>query len=304
MFVLFNLINCCKKIIDILQNQTLNMKDVKDIGLVLEGGGMRGIFTSGVLDCFMDNNLYFPYTIGVSAGSSNGLSYTAKQRGRAKYCNIGAFEHHNYIGLKYLFTQGCIMDYKFLFGDLPLKLYPFDFDTYMQGGQMTVVATNCLTGKAQYFVKPQTPDAVLMSCKASCSLPYVSPITHFEGVPYLDGGIGDPIPIRRAIADGYKKNIVVLTRNVGYKKSSMYNFLAKILYRKYPNVIEALKHAHENYNDSLAFAEQCERDGDTIIIRPQNPLTVSRLESNPEKLTALYDEGYKCAKQVIEKYFA
>ena len=116
------------------------------MGLVLEGGGMRGVFTSGVLDCFMDNNLYFPYTIGVSAGSSNGLSYTAHQRGRAKYCNIGAFEHHNYIGLKYLFTQGCIMDYDFLFGELPLELYPFDFDSYFKGGQMTIVATNCLTG--------------------------------------------------------------------------------------------------------------------------------------------------------------
>ena len=196
------------------------------------------------------------------------------------------------------------MDYKFLFGDLPLKLYPFDFDTYMQGGQMTVVATNCITGEATYFVKPQTPDAVLYSCKASCSLPYVSPITHFENVPYLDGGIADPIPIKRAIADGYKKNIVVLTRNVGYQKKSMYSVLAKILYRKYPNLIETLKTAHINYNQSLALAEERERTGDTIIIRPQNPLTVGRLESNPTKLTALYDEGYNCAKQVIEKHFA
>ena len=280
------------------------MKDVKDIGLVLEGGGMRGVFTSGVLDCFMDNNLYFPYTIGVSAGSSNGLSYTAHQRGRAKYCNIGAFEHHNYIGLKYLFTQGCIMDYDFLFGELPLELYPFDFDSYFKGGQMTIVATNCLTGKAHYFVKPQTPDLVLSSCKASCSLPYVSQITTIDNVPYLDGGISDAIPIRRAIEDGYQKNVVVLTRNVEYKKSSMYNFLAKFMYRKYPNLINALKLAHKNYNDSLAFAEECERKGDTIIIRPQNPLIVNRLESNPDKLTVLYDEGYNCAKQAIEKYFA
>ncbi len=279
----------------------MNSIDFQQTGLVLEGGGMRGVFTSGVLDYFMDNAIRFPYAIGVSAGGSNGLSYASNQRGRAKFCNIDALVKHRYIGLKYLPKQHSIMDMKFLFGKLPLELYPFDFSTYLKFPEFKLVTTNCLTGEAEYFGKVENEARLLEICKASCSLPYGCPIVEIDGVPYLDGGISDAVPIRQAIKDGFKKNILVLTRNFDYKKKSIYNFLAPILYRKYPKLIEALKSSHEKYNESISYAESLAASGDVLIIRPQNPLEVDRLESAPQKLLALYNEGYSCAKNVIEK---
>ncbi len=129
--------------------------------LVLEGGGMRGVFTAGVLDCLLDEKIYFPRVIGVSAGSSNGLSYASRQRGRARFCNIDALANRKYIGLKYLFTNRCIMDYDYLFGELPRRVYPYDFDAYLKSGDFELVATNCRTGKPDYLEKPKTFAATL-----------------------------------------------------------------------------------------------------------------------------------------------
>ena len=274
---------------------------VSDIPLVLEGGGMRGVFTAGVLDRLMDEGIYFPYVIGVSAGASNGLSYASRQRGRTKFCNIDALSARNYIGLRFLLRQGCIMDYDYLFGDLPKKIYPYDFDAYLKSGEFNFVLTDCLTGKAEYVRKPLTFDAVLSVCRASCSLPYVCPVSKINGVPYLDGGISDAIPVGRALSDGFKKCVVVLTRNKGYVKPSMYNPVAGILYRKYPNLVESLRRAHERYNKSLSYAEYLESEGKAVVIRPQNPLEVDRLERNPARLTRLYDEGYMLCGRAIPK---
>jgi len=276
------------------------MIDAKNAALVLEGGGMRGTFTAGALDFFMDKNLRFAKVFAVSAGASNGLSYISWQRGRARFCNIDALAAHPYIGLKFLFSQGCIMDYDFLFRELPLKVRPYDFDAYMKGSDIEMVATSCLTGKPEYFKKPQTPEDTLAACRASCSIPYVCPIAKVGGAPYLDGGISDPIPLERALKSGFSKCVAVLTRNAGYRKKSMYNFLAKILYRKYPNAVEALRRAHEIYNASLARVEELERLGKILVIRPRKPLEVDRLGRDVSKLATLYDEGYACAKLALE----
>lgn len=275
---------------------------LEDCGLILEGGGMRGVFTCGVLDCFMDYGVKFPYAIGVSAGASNGLSYVSQQRGRARFCNIDILRRRHYIGLRYLFTQGCVMDYKFLFGELPLKVCPYDFAAYKKSKtNFLIVATNCQTGKAEYFSKSQTESDLLAKCKASCSLPFVCKKTLVDGKYYLDGGIADPLPIEKAILDGYKKNVVVLTRNYGYRKSEKPPFLPKFVYSDYPKLREAFLTRTRRYNQKMQKIEQLEKSGQITVIRPQNKLVINRLESDPDKLRLLYEEGYVFAKDFCKK---
>ena len=173
-------------------------------GLILEGGGMRGVFTSGVLDNFMERGIRFPYTIGVSAGACNGLSYMSLQRGRAKYCNIDLLEKHRYIGLKHLLFKGNIMDFDLLFRAIPEEIYPYDYDTYTRCDEkFEMVTTSCLTGGPCYFQEKNNPARIIEIVRASSSLPFVSPIASVDGTPMMDGGVSDSIPLQRAIELGY-----------------------------------------------------------------------------------------------------
>lgn len=268
-------------------------------GLVLEGGGMRGTFTAGVLDCFLDNGITFPYTIGVSAGASNGLSYASKQRGRARACNIDALVKYRYVGYRHLIKSGNLMDYDFMFSELPRKIYPYDFETYKNSGRFVIGATNCLTGEIEYFEKQPDMDSLLNVCKASCSLPYICPTVDVGGVPMLDGGIVDSIPLSRARSDGFTKNVVVLTRNKGYRKSEKKLRLPWFVYKKYPKLREALIARNANYNKILDKIEKIEGKEDIIVIRPQKKMEVGRMEMDPAKLGRLYGEGYECASKVV-----
>ena len=185
-------------------------------GLILEGGGMRGVFTCGVLDNFMDRGIRFPYTIGVSAGACNGLSYMSGQRGRARYSNIDLLEKYNYIGLKYLLKKRNIMDFDLLFREFPEHILPYDYDAYFSCPERFVmVTTNCLTGEADYFEEKKNKERVIDIVRASSSLPFVCPVAYVDNIPMLDGGIADSIPLMRARRDGYDRNVVVLTRNRG-----------------------------------------------------------------------------------------
>ncbi len=268
--------------------------------LVLEGGGMRGVFTCGVLDYFMDNNIYFPYTIGVSAGACNGLSFMSRQRGRAKYSNIDLLDKYNYIGLKHLLKKRNIMDFDLLFHEFPEHILPYDYDAYFASpGRYVMVTTNCLTGKANYFEEKKDRNRVIDIVRASSSLPFVCPIVYVDGIPMLDGGIVDSIPLQRAIDDGYsQKNIVVLTRNRGYRKESKDIKIPKLIYRKYPKLREALNMRSAIYNSQLDMVERMEDEGLITVIRPINPVTVDRIERDIHKLTAFYEEGYVCAAQM------
>lgn len=270
-----------------------------NIGLVLEGGGMRGVFTAGVTDCFLDNKIFFPYVIGVSAGASNGLSYASRQRGRARKCDIEILSERNYIGLRYLITSGCIMDYDFLFDELPKKLMPYDMQAYLKSGRYVMVATSCATGKPVYFDTPRDFDDLLLKCKASCSLPFVCRTVTVEGVPMLDGGISDPLPVERAKEDGYAKRVVVLTRNLGYRKNEKFSRVPPFIYPKFPKLREALSTKNARYNRELAHIEELERAGEIVVIRPKNPLRVNRLERSPKRLDDLYREGYECAESSL-----
>ena len=278
------------------------MKIDSHTGLVLEGGGLRGVFTCGVLDCFMDHGIRFPFTVGVSAGACNGLSYMSGQRGRAKSSNIDLMEKHQYVGLKYLFTQGCIMDFKLLFEDFPEKIIPYNYDAYFSNpDRFVMVTTNCLTGKAEYFEEKKSSERVMSIVKASSSLPYVTQITYVDGIPMLDGGIADSIPVEYAMKQGYEKLVVVLTRNYGYRKKESRMPVAKAFYRKYPELQKALSLRNSIYNQTLEMIENLEREGRITVIRPLKPIEVGRMEKDCSKLSALYQEGYDIAKKLISE---
>ena len=178
---------------------TAKLKIGRNTGLVLEGGGMRGVFTSGVLDAFMKNGLYFRYVVAVSAGACNGVSYLSKQIRRSRMGNIDLLQKHSYIGLKHLVRQGNIFDRRFLYDDFPNRVLPFDWDTYIKSGvEFEVVTTNCLTGRAEYLSEYENPDRFNEIVMASSALPYVSRVVQVDGIPMLDGGIVDSIPVLRA----------------------------------------------------------------------------------------------------------
>lgn len=273
------------------------------IGLVLEGGGMRGVFTSGVLDYFMDAGIRFSYSVGVSAGACNGLSYMSWQRGRAKHSNIDLLEKYRYIGLKYLWTQHSILDQEFLYNKLPSEVLPFDYEAcFANPMTFEMVVTNCRTGKADYLVERADPARLVLMAKASSSLPFVCPVVNIDGEPLLDGGIVDSIPVERAEATGHSFNIVVLTRNRGYRSTDRDIKMPRFVYRSYPRLRLALSKRHACYNRQLALVERLEDEGRILAIRPERPLEVGRLESDTGKLTALYQEGYDCARRVFEAW--
>jgi predicted patatin/cPLA2 family phospholipase len=269
-------------------------------GLVLEGGGLRGVFTCGVLDCFMDHGIRFPFAVGVSAGACNGLSYMSGQRGRAKSSNIDLMDKHHYIGFKYLLTQRNIMDFKLLFEDFPERIIPYDYDAYFSNpARFVMVTTNCLTGKAEYFEEKSSSKRVMDIVRASSSLPFVSPITYVDGVPMLDGGIVDSIPVRYALSQGYERLVVILTRNKGYRKQNSEMRAAKVFYRKYPNLQKALSQRNLVYNQTMDLIERLDDEGRITVIRPIRPVEVGRMEKDTAKLTMLYQEGYDIARSLI-----
>lgn len=279
------------------------MIDVSNIGLVLEGGGRRGIFTCGVLDYFLEKGIEFPYVIGVSAGACNGLSYLSKQKERAKKTNIDLYEQYRYMGWNYLLKKKNFFDFDFMFHDIPERILPYDYDTYFTSEQrFEMVTTNCLTGEAAYLEDKDSPERVIAIAKASSSLPILSPITYVDNIPMLDGGIADSIPVERAQSQGYKKNVVVLTRNKGYRKKSKDMKIPSFIYKKYPAIRQALEKRNELYNYQLNLVEQLEEEGQIFVIRPERPIEVGRLERNIQKLEALYHEGYSLASKIDQLY--
>ena len=257
------------------------------IGLILEGGGMRGAFTCGV-----------------SAGAGNGLSYISKQRGRAKYITVDLMRERQYIGISYLLSKGFLIDMDLLYKEVPNKIYPFDFETYSNSStEYEIVTTNCETGKACYFSNQENEKKLVEIARASGSLPYISPIIHIDGIPMLDGGLTDSVPIQRALEQGCTKCVVILTRNIGYRKKKSYFPMPDFMYKKYPQLQKALKKRHDCYNEQLELVEQLEKEGKILVIRPVKPITVDRIEKDANKLENLYKEGYECAKNAgIERF--
>lgn len=278
------------------------MKMERKTGLVLEGGGMRGVFTSGVLDAFMKHDLYFPYTVAVSAGACNGMSYISRQPRRARISNIDYLDRYEYIGLRHLVTQGCIFDRQLLYDKFPNQLLPFDFDTYFQHAEVfEMVTTNCLTGHAMYLSETHDKQRALDIVRASSSLPYVSKIVNVDGIPMLDGGIADSIPVQHAIDMGYEHNVVILTRNKGWRDHGKDRKIP-YLYKNYPRLRVALSHRHKVYNEQLQLVDDLEAAGKITCIRPLRPLEVGRIEKDTEKLERLYEEGFTLGEAFCKEF--
>ena len=262
-------------------------------GLVLEGGGMRGVFTSGVLDAFMKHDLYFRYIVAVSAGACNGMSYVSRQPRRARISNIDYLTRYKYIGIRHLVTQGCIFDRELLYDKFPNQLLPFDFDEYFKHAKdFEMVTTNCLTGKAMYLRETSDRQRSLDIVRASSSLPYVSKIVTVDGIPMLDGGIIDSIPINRAIETGHEHNVVILTRNKGWRDTGKDRKVPAFIYKNYPRLRVALSHRHVVYNQQIDLIDRLEAEGKITCIRPMRPMEVGRIENDVEKLERLYEEGF------------
>ena len=279
----------------------------RNTGLVLEGGGMRGVFTSGVLDAFMKYKLYFHYIVAVSAGACNGLSYASRQPRRARISNIDMLAKYDYIGLRHLVTQGCIFDPDLLYHRFPYELIPFDYEAYFRncrnGDIFEVVVTNCQTGFAEYLSESSGDTHRLnVLARASSSLPYVSKIVEVDGKELLDGGIVDSIPILRSIETGHETNVVISTRNKGWRDSGRDHKQPKFIYRNYPRLRVALSRRIEAYNRQLDLVDELEEQGKILVIRPEEPIVVGRMEKDVDKLEHLYEEGFRLGEQFVKKH--
>lgn len=275
---------------------------MENIGLVLEGGGMRGLYTCGVLECFMEKDLYFNYIIGVSAGACNSVSYISKQKGRNEKVNINFAKDWRYLSMRNLVLKKSLFGMDFIFDEIPNKHVLFDFETFNKSEcKLLIGVTDCNTGKPMYISKEDI-GGKFEALRASASLPLISPIVNFKGCELLDGGISDSIPILKAIEDGNRKNIIILTRNHEYRKSPVkFTGLLKYRYRKYPKLIETMLNRHINYNKTLDYIEKLENEGKVLVIRPSKKLEVGRIERDKDKLYELFHNGYNDTKDRFDR---
>lgn len=272
-------------------------------GLVLEGGGMRGVFTAGVIDYLLDAEITFPYAVAVSAGAGHGLSFKSKQRGRAKKMCIDMLRKYNYVSVKHLWNERSIFSQKMLYDLIPNEILPFDYEMcFSDFMRYEMVTTNCLTGRAEYHSERYDRNRLLQIVKASSSLPFGCPVTMLDGVPMLDGGITDPIPVDRAIEQGCDRLIVVLTRNEGYRDTMPRLKNISLLYSEYPRLRVAISHIADVYNAQLDRVAELERQGRAIVLRPEQPLKIDRLSTNLVNLYALYDEAYDIAMRKLKAW--
>lgn len=271
-------------------------------GLVLEGGGMRGVFTSGVLDCFIDNNIKFDYVIGVSAGALNATRFLSNQTKIGFNVSIDHLNNKDYCSLYSLIKTGNIFGRDLLYNIIPFKTYPLD-NKYFKNSKVIFkcVVTNCITGLPEYLeIKDFKKDMDYLM--ASSSMPFLSSEVIINNTPYLDGGVSDSIPVLKALEDGCDQVVVVMTRDKNYhKKASKSYKLAALRHKGYDGLINTLKMRHDNYNKTLDIIYKLEKEGKIILIQPDEDLEIARTEKSKEKLTSGYNKGYKITKEIIKK---
>ena len=274
-------------------------------GLVLEGGGMKGIYTAGVLDFFLDKGLEFSSCYGVSAGACHLCSFLSKQRGRAYDISVDYLGDKNYCSISSLLRTGDLFGVKMCYDDIPNRLNPYDYDAFnAYPGRAFAVVTNIETGRPEYL-RLREMHRDILAVRASASLPLVSRTVRIDGKPYLDGGLSDSVPIMHSILDGNRKNVVVLTKEVGYRREPAGNLgLIRLRYAKYPKVYELMAGRHVAYNRMLDYLEAQEKNGQAFVSRPQKKSGVGRVEKDKEKLRLLYEEGYQEASESYERLMA
>ena len=270
------------------------------VGLVLEGGAMRGMYTSGVLDVFLDNNIKVDGIIGVSAGVLFGVNYLSKQRGRALRYNKRFAKDKRYMGIRSLIKTGNVINKEFAFEVVPKELDVFDEETYKNSGiPFYATVTNVETGKPEYMeVKDVFEQMDVL--RATSSMPFVSKMVELDGKPYLDGGISDSIPIDECKKMGYEKIIVVLTRPIEYRKSKPKDWMAKLKYGKYPNLVNTINNRYKNYNDTVEKIIDMEKRKEIFVIRPSKLVEMKRIEHDENKLQEMYDLGVSDCESLIE----
>ncbi len=281
---------------------------IYNVSLVLEGGGMRGAYTAGVLDFFMDKGIHFPLVVAASSAALVASSYVAKQRDNNFNLLKKLMKHRQFISIKRLFTQRELVEMGYVFDEIPNRLLPFDFDSFVQSNtEFVVVTTDKNTGQPVYFNKYDNQTDLFKIIRASNSLPVLAPSVSFKGQELLDGGVADPIPITPSIERGYKKHVVVLTRNKGYiKRATKLNWFFKLVFNNYPGLRKKLKERHLIYNRTMDMIKEMEERNEVLVIQPEKPLIASRFERNNEVLHNLYHQGYQEAAkkyQVLLDFF-
>ena len=272
-------------------------------GLILEGGTFRPIFSSGVMDALLKYDFMFPYIIGVSAGITDGFSYVSKQSKRNYDILINHRFDKRYIGFRNFMKEKSLFGLKFAYETIPNELYKFDWETFLNNpSEIYVGVTNVKSGKCEYLDGKQLDKQCTM-LKATCAIPFAFPVIHLNGNEYYDGGICDPIPVRKAMADGCEKLLIVLTRPKEYRKSlSKANVLAsKHLKKKYPELVKPLLNRHELYNETLDYCEQLEREGKAIILRPTLDVQIASFEKDIEKIKRIYEYGFQEVENHIDE---
>lgn len=269
--------------------------------MVLEGGATRGVFTSGVLDYLMEEQVELSHVVSVSAGACNGVDYVSKQIGRTRDCTIHKEKEYDYyFGFRRFVREKSILDMDMIFDKYPNELFPFDYDTYFASDiECEIVTTNCRTGKAEYMTERNDRARLMKLCRASSSMPLISPMVEIDGDFYLDGGLADSIPIERAVKLGVEKIVVILTRNPDYRKRPTTKAAAKLYrrgYKSYPNLVRTAIRRNAVYNRQAELVERLEREGKIFVLRPLIP-TVSRLEKDYDMLMNFYDHGYCLMKR-------
>ncbi len=284
---------------------------MNNIGLVLQGGGVRGVYTSGVLDFFMEQNLYFPYIAAVSAGACNGAAYLSRQNGLGKIMHIKFLRDPRYMSIRNLFKHRSLIGMDFIFDEIPKKLEPFDFKAFHAAKEHFVVAaTNCQEGSGCYFDNKGCKD-IFKAIRASCSVPFITQMVEMEGMQLLDGGITVPIPIHKSLSDGHNKNVVILTCTEQREPPSKHKWLSKQVYPRiiqqvypsfaqkiyasYHNLVKALIRHQETYRNTLNQIQHLENTKKAFVIRPSRTVNLKAMEKNQGKLEQLYNQGYEDA---------
>lgn len=273
-------------------------------GLVLEGGAMRGMYTAGVLDVFLDNSIKFDCIVGVSAGALFGVNYLSGQKGRVIRYNKRFNGDKNYMGLRPLIKEGNIVSTKYAYEDVPQRLDPFDDESYMKSGvPFYAVVTDIESGNPEY-IQIHSVFEQMDTLRASGSMPIVSKPVKIGDKQYLDGGISDSIPFEWLSSLGCDRLVVILTRDMNYRKKPMSKAIIKHYGKKYPKVAEKLSERHTLYNRSVELLKNWEKDGKAFVIRPSEPIEIGRIEKNPDKLQKVYDlgisDGNRCIKALNE----
>lgn len=261
------------------------------IGMVLEGGGMRGLYTAGVLDAMLDTNLKINGIIGVSAGAVFGINYVSKQKGRSLRYNQKYANDPRYMGIRSFIKTGNFVNKKFAYYELPFKLDVFDEEAFSKSKiDFYATVTNVETGEPEYL-KIINASVQVEELRASSALPFVSKIVKINEKKYLDGGIADAIPIEKCLELGYDKIIVVTTRPLEYRKTKSNQMLPKVFYYKYPNFVKAINTRYQRYNETLEKIIELEKEQKIFVMRPSKRIEIKRLEKNPDKMQEIYNLG-------------